>query len=357
VTAVNARYRIFAILAALLLGAVGYYAFSTDHTPDLVLLGTVDANQVIVGAQITGRISRLLVTEGQDVKAGDLIALLQQDELAAARIASDAQALSTRSQIDVLRATADSTTGDTSNTVASAQATFSAASASLAEASANRQNQEALTRRTVALAAQGIMSAQDQDTAVQALKAAQAHEQAARDQAAAAEAALKAAQARTSQAKAAWENVKSTQGLWASARAQAAGAKARLDYTTIKAPISGKVGIWAAREGEVVNPGTPIVTIVELAQTWVYAPVPETQADAVKLGDQLKVRMPSGAVVDGRVILKTAEGDFATQRDVSRLKRDIKTIRIKLLIDNPDERFVPGMTAEVLLPKSRLVRP
>ena len=208
----------------------------------------------------------------------------------------------------------------------------------------------------MALAEQGIMSAQDKDTAVQALKAAQAHEQAARDQMAAAEAALKAARARTNQARAAWENVKSTQGLWVSAQAQAVEAKARLGYTTITAPIAGKVGIWAAREGEVVNPGTAIVTIVELAQTWVYAPIPETDADAVQIGDALKVRMPGGMLVDGKVLVKTAEGDFATQRDVSRRKRDIKTIRIKLLIPNPGERFVPGMTAEVLVPRSRLVR-
>ena len=353
----NPRYRIFAILAVLLLAALGYYFVSVDHGSDLVLLGTVDANQVIVSAQITGRIQQLAVTEGQDVKAGDLIAVLEQDELAAAKTASDFQAQSSKVQVAVQQATADSASGDTENTVTGAQATQRAAAASLQEASANRQNQEALTRRTVQLAAQGIMSAQDQDTAVQALKAAQAREQAARDQMAAAEAALKAAEARTSQAKAARENVKSTQGLWASAQAQAVLAGARLGYTTIRAPITGKVGIWAARQGEVVNPGAAIVTIVDLQQTWVYAPIPETGADAVQLGDQLKVRMPGGAVVDGKVIVKTAEGDFATQRDVNRRKRDIKTVRIKLLIPNPGERFVPGMTAEVLLPKSRLVRP
>jgi multidrug resistance efflux pump len=352
---VNPRYRIFAILAVLLLVALGYFFYSTDHSPDLVLLGTVDANEVIVSAQIVGRIERLTVSEGQDVQAGDLIAVLEQDELAAAKSASDAQARSTRSQIGVLQATADSTSGDTAFTVVNAQASHSAAAASLAESEANRQSQESLTRRTVALAKEGIMSAQDRDTAVQALKAAQAHEQAARDQMAAADATLRAAQARTNQAKAARENVISTQGLWVSAQAQAVEANARLGYTRIKAPISGKVGIWAARQGEVVNPGTAIVTIVELAQTWVYAPIPETQADAVQLGDHLKVRMPGGMLVDGRVIVKTAEGDFATQRDVSRLKRDIKTVRIKLLIDNPGERFVPGMTAEVLLPKRLLV--
>ena len=54
---------------------------------------------------------------------------------------------------------------------------------------------------------------------------------------------------------------------------------------------------------------------------------------------------------DGQVIFKAVEGDYATQRDVSRTKRDIKTIGLKLKVDNPDGALVPGMTAEVLLPK------
>jgi len=338
---VNPRYRIFIILAVLLLVALGYYYVANDHSPDLVLQGTVDANQVIVSAQITGRIQKLAVEEGQDVKAGDLIAILDQGELSAAKAASEAQAQSVKSQLGAMRASADSASGDTENAALSA-------AAALAEAVANRQNQEQLTLRTVALAERGIASAQDRDSAVQALKAAQAREGAARDQ-------MAAAKARINQAKAARQNVDAALGQWASAQAQDRQAGARLGYTQVLAPISGKVGIWAARTGEVVNPGAAIVTLVDLQQTWVYAPLPETQADAVQLGDHLRVRMPSGAQVDGTVIVKSAEGDFATQRDVSHRKRDIKTIRIKLRIENPGERYVPGMTAEVLVPKAKLV--
>jgi multidrug resistance efflux pump len=354
---VNPRNRVFALIGALFLVSLVYFLVSTRLSRDLVLLGTVDANQVIVSATITGRITRLAVTEGQDVKTGDLVALLEQDELSAARDASDAQARSLRSQLGAVKATWASTLGDTTHTAANARATQAAAMASLQEARANRLNQEAITRRTVAMADQGVSSEQDRDTAVQALQAALAHERAAAEQAAAALAALKAAESRTHQAEAAQETVTSTLDQWSSARAQAAQAKARLDYTRIVAPISGKVGIWAARQGEVASPGTAIVTIIDLDQTWVYAALPETQGDAVSLGDLLKVRMPSGAEVEGRVIVKLAEGDFATQRDVDRRKRDIKTIQIKLLIPNPGMRFVPGMTAEVIVPHRRLVRP
>lgn len=325
---VNPRHRIFVLLGLLVLGSLGYYFATTDRSTDLVLLGTVDADEVVVGPVITGRIVKLAVQEGQDVKGGDLVAVLDSLELTSAR---DAQAASARS-----------TKGDTASAVANAKAALSAAQASLAEAEADRAKQEALTRRTVSLAERGVVSSQDKDSAEQALKAAAAHETAARDQVAASRASLEAARARTLQAEA--------------ASAQTAEAEARVGYTKVLAPTGGKVTVRAAREGEVVSAGGTIVTITDLSQTWVYAAIPETEADAVKLGDVLAVRMPSGAKVDGKVIVKSVEGDFATQRDVSRMKRDIKTVRIKLLIPNPGEAYVPGMTAEVLVPKSRLVR-
>ncbi len=325
----NPRTRIFVLLGLLTAGALGYYLLSTDHASDLVLMGTVDANVVAASPVIAGRIVHLAVQEGQTVKAGDLVAELDGAELSSALDAASAQALSTR--------------GDTAGAVANARAVLSAARASLAEATANRTNQASLTSRTVALAAKGVASDQDRDAAVEALKAAQARERAARDQVAAAEAALRAAEARTHQA--------------AAARAQTSQAETRVGYTRVLAPVSGKVTVLAAREGEVVGAGGAIATITDLGQTWVYAGLPETEADAVQLGDRLAVRLPSGARLEGQVIVKSTEGDFATQRDVSRIKRDIRTVRLKLLIPTPDGRVVPGMTAEVLLPKARLVRP
>jgi len=70
--------------------------------------------------------------------------------------------------------------------------------------------------------------------------------------------------------------------------------------------------------------------------------LPETQADTVQLGDSLRVVMPSGVTVQGKIIAKAAEADFATQRDVSSRKRDIKTIQLKLLIDNPASASSPA---------------
>ena len=352
---VNTRSKIFILVGALLAIALTYYFFTTDRSGNVVLIGTVDANQVIVSPKIAGRIIELPVDEGMDVKAGDLIATIDNDELKQAKDAAEAQAQSLQSQLGASQSTAASTTGDTTSVVASARANLAAANSALQEAIAQRDLQAADTSRIVALAGQGVASQQDSDRARNSLRAAEAHVQAARDQATAAQAALASAQARTHQATAADLTVSSARGQLAAAQAEVAQAATRLGYTRVLSPISGKISVRVARPGEVVNPGQPIVTIVDLTQTWVYAPIPETNADAVQLGDILKVRMPSGATIDGKVIAKSAEGDFATQRDVSRTKRDIRTMRLKLLIDNPGEKYVPGMTAEVLLPKNKLV--
>jgi multidrug resistance efflux pump len=190
---------------------------------------------------------------------------------------------------------------------------------------------------------------------VTALNAAQAAVDAAKQNVSAAEASLKVAQANTIQAQAQAGTVAATRSQMQSAQALLNQAQVQLDYSRVLAPISGKINVRASPQGEVVAMGTPIVTIADLTQTWVYAPLPETEADSVQLGDSLRVVMPSGATIQGKVIAKSAEADFATQRDVSRRKRDIETVRLKLLIPNPGMKYVPGMLAEVYIPKDKLV--
>jgi HlyD family secretion protein len=225
------------------------------------------------------------------------------------------------------------------------------------QAQANVDRQKAESDRTVALAKQGIMSKQASEEAAANLAVYQAAVETAKENVVAAEASLREAQAHEIQAEAAARTVASTRDQVQNAKALSDQAAVELGYSKVYAPVTGKVDVWAARQGEVVGAGTPIVTIMDLTQTWVYAPLPETQADAVKLGDSLRVVMPSGASVQGKVIAKSAEADFATQRDINGgRKRDIKTIRLKLVIDNPGEKFVPGMTADVYIPRDKLVK-
>ena len=110
-TQMSARNRFFILLGIIFVIAVVYYIFSADHSKDLVLIGTVDSNQVIVSAQVEGRIQKLLVDEGTPVKAGDLIAVLDPSELQTQEAAADATITSLQNKVAEMQHTEQSTSG------------------------------------------------------------------------------------------------------------------------------------------------------------------------------------------------------------------------------------------------------
>jgi multidrug resistance efflux pump len=350
----SARNRFFILLGIIFVMAAVYYFFSVDHSKDLVLIGTVDSNQVIVSAQVEGRIQKLLVDEGTPVKAGDLIAVLDPSELETQEAAAVANIASLQNKVTQMQHTEQSTSGSTSSDVANARAMLSSAKAQLLQAKAALDRTASDSRRMIELAQAGVQSEQERVQAETNLQAAQATVQAQQELVKAAEANLSAAIARTQQANAAKSTVQATEADLKNAVAQKNQAAVRLGYTNVYAPVTGTVSVRAARQGEVVNIGAPIVTIVDLTDTWARAAIPETYADHIGRGDVLRVRMPGGTITSGKVFFKGVEGDFATQRDVSRRKRDIRTIVLKVRLDNPNGAYVPGMTAEVLVSPEQL---
>ncbi len=267
----SARNKFLIVLAIILAIAAAYYFFSTPRGKDLVLVGTVDANQIVVSPQIQGRIMKLLVEEGTQVKQGDLIALLDPSELEAQEKAAAATIASLRSKVSESEYTRQSTKGSTTGDVANSQARLQAARAQLAQAEATLARIESDSRRTIGLAQAGVASEQEKVQAEMNLKAQQASVQALKDQVAAGQADLNSAIARTNQATAAQSTVTSTRAQVDNAVAQLKEAEVRLGYTKIYSPVTGTVLVRAAREGEVVNAGQPIVTVVDFSDTWVPA--------------------------------------------------------------------------------------
>ncbi|MGB8771745.1 MAG: efflux RND transporter periplasmic adaptor subunit [Candidatus Korobacteraceae bacterium] len=343
--------KFFIFLFVLLAIATAYYFYSTDRTTDTVLIGIVDANQVMVSSKVMGRIEKLNVDEGSKVTAGDLIAEIDSAELEAEKNAAEATIRAYDSQVSSMRATEAQTLGETNSGVVNARARLAAAKATLLQSQADLARIQSDSQRMIALAQAGVESDQDRVRADEQLKAQKAFVVSAQKNVDAAQADLNTANARIHQQTAAASNVAADVAQVANARAQLAEAETRLGYTKIYAPVTGTVSVRATRQGEVVNPGEPIVTIIDFGDTWVRAEAPETEARFVAVGDKLQVRLPAGKSIEGTVIFKAVESDYATQRDVSRRKRDIKTIGLKLKVDNPDGALVPGMTAEVLLPQ------
>jgi HlyD family secretion protein len=351
---VSVRNKFLIILGVIFSISLTYYLLSTPRSNDLILIGTVDSNQIIVSPQIEGRLAKLLVDEGTQVKQGDLIAVLDPSELEAQERAAAATIDSLKSKVAETQSTLQATQGSTSSSVVNAQARLQSARAQLLQAEATLERTESDSRRMIELAKQGVASDQERVQAETSLAAQKALVESLKEQVSAAEADLNMAVANTHQAHAAQSTVESTRAQVANAESMLKQAEVRLGYTKIYAPVTGTVSVRAAREGEVLNAGQAIVTIVDLGDTWVRAAIPETDADHIGLGDTLKVRLPGGTITSGKVFFKSAEADFATQRDVGRRKRDIRTIVLKVRLDNPKGAYVPGMTAEVLVSPDQL---
>ena len=310
----NARRIALLALFVLVVAAGVHYARASD-SGDLVLTGIVTTEDVIVSPQVSGRIDTLAVDAGDSVVEGQLIATIAPAELEAdqAYFAHSAEALGAQ----VTASEAD---------VAAAEAQVSEALASLAKA---KQTFE----RTQAVANSGGLTPEALDQAHTAVEVAQARADAAEKRVTAARSALGAVRQQRD-----------------AAAAQAEKAGVRLGYTDVRAPISGIVDVRAVRRGEVVTTGQPVVTLVDPDDLWVRADVEESYIDRIRLGDTLTVRLPSGLERTGKVFYRGVDADYATQRDVSRTKRDIKTFEVRLRVDNGDRRLALGMTAYILLP-------
>jgi len=382
------------VILLTLLVVIGFVIWWVERprAQTLVLTGTVDGNEVVVSSKITGRIVSLAVDDGQRVNTGDLIAVLDQDELradqgAASNAIAQARANTRQAaaQTELLQSTLPTKVQQAGAQVEQTQAQLQQNQSQVAQAQAQLQQslaQVAQTKASLAKAQdnfnrirplverdinppQDLVSAQaDLDSAKANVQAAEAGAEAARRSVASAQAGVEATQRSVAAGRAALADAREEErqvtvqqrqtdamrAAEAQAVSNAAAAEARFGQTRIFAPASGIVTLRAARQGEVVNPGNPIVTLFDLSSTWVDADVEETYADLIAMGQTLRVRLPSGAEVSGPVIYKAVEADFATQRDVSRTKRDIKTVALRVRVANPDGKLPLGMTAWVMLP-------
>jgi HlyD family secretion protein len=219
-------------------------------------------------------------------------------------------------------------------------------------AAADLENARLVYSRTENLSKRGIVPPQELDQSRTAANAAQAKLDALKKQVDAQRAAVALARSTAEQTAVRRSQVQANEHLKAAANAQRTKADVRLRYTELHAPIDGIVDVRAVRVGEVVNPGQPVVTVINPDDLWVRVDVEESYIDRVRIGDALTVRLPSGVERQGTVFYRGVDASFATQRDVSRTKRDIKTFEVRLRVDNSDRRLAVGMTAYVVLPIS-----
>lgn len=125
-------------------------------------------------------------------------------------------------------------------------------------------------------------------------------------------------------------------------------AEIRLSYATISAPFSGMVLSENVEPGEYVSPGTPVVTMGDLENVWLRAYINETDLGRVKQGQMVHVTTDTypGKIYEGRISFISSEAEF-TPKNVQTEKERVKLVyRVKIDIPNPNMELKPGMPAD-----------
>src|SRR5471032_3009426 len=298
------RKRAVLLLVLLLAAGGGTYAYRRIGPPALVLTGIVTTNDVIVSPQIGGQLGQLLVTEGDVVKKGQLVAVIVPDELKAdtAYFAQNVEGMS--SQIRESEAALRLQERQTVDQIRQAESTLSAIEAQVEAAAADVEQTRVTYARTQNLSRQNVVSAQELDAARTAQTAAQAKLDGLKRQVEAQRATVALARSSAEQTAVRRSQVQTSEHMKQAASAQSTKADVRLRYTEIHAPMAGIVDVRAVRVGEVVAPGQPIVTLINPDDLWIRADVEESYIDRVRIGDKMTVRLPSGVELPGKVFYR-----------------------------------------------------
>ena len=342
------RRRVFLVVAVVVLLVAGtIFHFLTREPSSLELTGVVTTDEVRVGAMTQGHLRDLMVGPGDTVKKGDMLARIEPEDAQADFSYYKNTENASAAAVDESVANLELLEMQTHEQIRQADANLAVSKAQAAAGDANLEQARLELDRQKGMRERQLNSQQSLDQARTAYEAARAAAESGHKQVDAAQAALALAKANGEQIAVRRATLETSRRQLAAAGAQTARAKVRLGYTEVTAPIDGVVDVRAALAGEVVNPGATIVTLIDPDDLWIRADVEETYVEKIRVGDKVQVRTPSGRIRDCEVFFRGVDADYATQRDVSRTKRDIKTFEVRVRCDNSDRSLAVGMTAYV----------
>ncbi|MFN7944099.1 MAG: HlyD family efflux transporter periplasmic adaptor subunit [Blastocatellia bacterium] len=379
-----------ALTALLLAGSAGWWFFLREPASPREIIhvsGRIESDDAAVAAKFTGRIREITVREGDQVKAGQVIAVFDDEQIRAreneARSAvaqAEAKAAHSRQQIAVLEAqlqesrlAVTQSRADAEGRVSQAQAQVAAAEASLAQAQAAYEQARYDKEKFTTLADQGDVSEREGKQAITAAETNKAVVLAAQRQVEAARGALVAAKAnldnpaiRAAQVAAIEQQIQQAQSAVASAQAEVARERAKLDEAQanrrdlqITAPFDGTVATRSAEPGEVIAAGAPIVTLVNFDQVYLRGFIPEGEIGRVRTGQPARVYLDSNPQepLEAVVARIDPQASFTPENTYFRDDRVRQVVGVKLQLARPQGFAKPGMPAdgEVLVEGSQWI--
>jgi HlyD family secretion protein len=298
-------------------GALVRWLNASDQAATVLVSGNIEAHQAVLGFKtVQSRIVELPFNEGQWVKAGTLISRVDDSDY--------------RQQVTMAEATLEvqkRQLAAAEQNLAAAKKTVEADEADLELAKVEFARADDLMKKGF-----GTIETRDQTSATfkkssAALERDQALEKTAERQ-------VELARANVHSAK---ESLKLAQIV--------------LDYTTLSAPFDGVITVRQAELGEIMVPGTPVVTLADLDHIWLRAYINETDIGKIRLDQAAVVKTDTypGKSYKGRVSFISPAAEFTPKSVETHAERVTLVYRIKIDIDNPTHELVPGMPADAIL--------
>lgn len=313
------------IVAVMVLGTVGLSLWYVIQPQPLLVQGEADARRIDIAARVDGRVGQRPIDRGQNVRAGQVLIVIDNPEL-----------LTKLREAEAARAVA---VADLARIKVGTRAeTIAARRASLASAEANLRLQQQTYERTRPLTEKGFSSVQKLDEAT-----------AARDVAGRT---LEQAKAALDEAVTGYtaEERQVAQASVTRAAAAVATLEAQVAELTVAAPVGAQVYQLGVETGEYVSPGVPLLSLVDLGDVWLRFDLREDLVKRLKIGDRVAVRIPAlgDRSVTAEVRTIATRGEYTGWRATRATGDfDLRTFEVRGYPVEPVPELRPGMSAYV----------
>jgi HlyD family secretion protein len=313
------------VIAAAIFGLLYYFFFQKkgEGNPFIKVSGNIETTEVDVGFKITGRIVSLSVQEGDWVEKGKVIAKLDDEDL--------------RHRFELARATLNSAQARLNKLLAGSRPEeLREAEAALHQAQFDLDNKQIQYERMKALFERRVIPKETLDNAETGYKIAKASLQRAMEN----YQLVKEGPRK--------EDIEDAKAQVEQARASLKLAETQLSYTLLFSPLSGVCLVKSGEIGEVVNPGTSILTLADIGNVWLKAYIPESDLGKVKWGQEVIVTtdLRPKKEYKGKISFISSQAEFTPKSIQTEKERVTLVYRIKVDIPNPDRELKPGMPAD-----------
>jgi len=348
------RKKLALIVAVLAIGSFSVaFAWKSQRSDVLVASGTLEARNINVGSKVGGRVSRVLVREGDRVDPGQLLVDFDSAEL-------EGQLLQARGRFEAARANLDKMLrGSRPEEIAEARAAsdgfreaeLAQAQADLERARSDEANATRELARTEKLASVGVSTQQELDNARDRQRATQAQVSASQNAVSAAEGRLKAAQAVSDKTQRGFraEDIASARAELTLAEGQLKEAQARWAEREVRAPGAAVVETMDLRPGDLLTANSPVAQLLEADQLYLMVYVPETRIGSVQIGDtaQIQVDTYPGKAFPARIEQIRQQSEFLPRNVQTKEERVHQVIGVKLRVGNAGNQLRAGVSADV----------